>query len=170
MGSSEVSMSNISAKISQSYRYFFYGILSVSLITGSGFWLLQHYAMQEGDFGLESHFLQYPTLQVHGFSAFLMLMCLGAIFASHIPKNWHYGRGKKSGASIAALTGFSVLSAYSLYYLVGEDWHTWLANTHAIVGLLLPAVLFFHIKFARKSKANKVHKKYRKSKNNNETH
>ena len=159
-------MSNISAKIKKPYRYFFYTVLLLSLVTGTTFWLLQHYGMQEGDFGPESHFLQYPTLQLHGFSAFLMLMSLGAIFASHIPKNWHYNRGKKSGSTISSFIIFSVLSAYSLYYLVGEDWHTFLVNSHAIIGLLLPLILFFHIKFARKSKAKKSvkHKRNRKHK------
>lgn len=148
-------MSNISAKIKKKYRYFFYSVLLLSFVTGSSFWLLQNYATQEGDFGPESHFLQYPALQLHGFCAFLMLMSLGAIFASHIPKNWHHGRAKKSGSFICAFVGFSMLSAYSLYYLVGEDWHTILANSHAIVGLSLPLVLILHIKLGRKSKANK---------------
>lgn len=146
-------MSKISAQISQNYRYFFYAMLSLSFITGSGFWLLKTFAMQEGDFGPESHFLQYPFLQLHGLAAFVMLMSLGAIFASHVPKNWRYQRGKKTGIAILSAVSFSMITAYSLYYLVSEDWHTMLANSHAIIGLMLPTILFIHIKLARQSKA-----------------
>jgi hypothetical protein len=111
--------------------------------------------MVEGDFGPESHFLQYPMLQLHGFSAFLMLMALGTIFTSHIPKTWYQRRAKKSGIALMTFVIFSMLSAYSLYYLVGEDWHALLGNSHAVVGLLLPTLLFFHITTARKSNKKK---------------
>ena len=159
-------MSKISAKIAKKYRYFFYLMLSFSAISGSGFWLLKTFAMIEGDFGPESHFLQYPMLQFHGFSAFMMLLCLGAIFGSHIPKNWHHQRGIKSGLTILAFVVFSVLSAYSLYYLVSQDWHVLLANSHAIVGVSLPLILFIHIKFSRKAKKKK-HRHSNKSKQKN---
>jgi hypothetical protein len=148
-------MSKISAKISSKYRYFFYLILCFSVISGSAFWLLKTFAIVEGDFGPESHFLQYPMLQFHGFAAFTMLLCLGAIFGSHVPKNWHYQRGKQSGSVILAFVVFSILSAYSLYYLVSEEWHILLANSHAIVGLSLPIILYLHLKLARKSKSKK---------------
>jgi len=131
-------------------------MLSLSFVTGSSFWLLKTFAMQAGDFGPESHFLQYPALQLHGFAAFLMMMCLGAIFGSHIPKNWHYKRGKNSGIAILSVVTFSVISAYSLYYLVSEDFHTLLANSHAIVGITLPVILFIHITLARKAKGRKT--------------
>jgi len=148
-------MSKISAKIASKYRYFFYLMLSCSAISGSGFWLLKTFAMVEGDFGPESHFLQYPLLQLHGFSAFMMLLCLGAIFGSHIPKNWHHQRGIKSGVATLAFVVFSVLSAYSLYYLVTQELHAILANSHAIIGLFLPMILFIHIKFSRTAKKKK---------------
>ena len=167
-------MSKISMTISQHYRYFFYSVLSVSFITGIGFWLIRRFAMVEGDFGPESHFLQYPLLQIHGLSAFIMLMSLGAVFASHIPKTWSSKRARKSGISILSMTIFSLLTAYSLYYLVSEDWHELLGNAHAIFGILLPLILFIHIKLARQARKHKKHKRSRNhkhhKKNKNETH
>jgi len=148
-------MANISTKISRAYRYFFYSLLSVSLLSGSGFWLLRRFAMIEGDFGPETHPLQYPVLQLHGLSAFLMLMTLGAVFASHIPKTWSTGRAKKSGIAITTAVSFSMLSAYTLYYLVTEDWHELVGNIHAIVGLLLAIILVVHVKLARQSRTKK---------------
>lgn len=148
-------MPTINTKISKKYRYFFYLILLMSLISGSGFWLLRRFGMVEGDFGPESHALQYPLLQIHGFAAFLMLMCLGAIFASHIPKTWYTERAKRSGISISAGVVTSMLTAYSLYYLVSEEWHELLGNIHAIVGLTLPLMLIIHITHARKSRRAK---------------
>ena len=143
-------MSKISLTISQGYRYFFYAVLSLSLLTGSSFWLIRRFGMVEGDFGPESHFLQYPLLQVHGFAAFLMMMSLGAIFASHIPKTWASKRSRQSGITLLVWVVISILTAYSLYYLVSEDWHEWLGNGHALFGVSLPVVLMLHIWFARK--------------------
>ncbi len=161
-------MSNISRKIAKKYRYLFYGFLSISVFSGSGFWLLRNFAMVEGDFGPESHFLQYPFLQLHGFAAFMMLMALGSIFSSHIPKTWSLGKAKNSGITLLSFIVFSLLSAYSLYYLVSEDWHVLLGNSHAIVGLLLPTLLIFHITMARKSRHKK--KKYDRHKTRNQAH
>jgi|GEM_PF-460860 len=151
-------MSNISLNISKQYRYFFYGVLVLSVVTGIGFWLFRRFGMVEGDFGPESHFLQYPLLQLHGLSAFFMLMSLGAIFASHIPKTWSSKRARKSGIFIITTTLFSIITAYSLYYLVNENWHEILGNSHAVLGVLFPLILIVHITSARRTrKYNKKH-------------
>ncbi len=157
-------MSNVSRKIAKKYRYLFYGFLSLSVFSGTGFWLLRNFAMVEGDFGPESHFLQYPFLQLHGLAAFLMLMALGSIFTSHVSKTWTLGKAKKSGITLLSFIVFSLLSAYSLYYLVAEDWHTLLGNSHAVVGLILPSLLLFHIKMARKGRKHKQKYNHKKLK------
>ena len=120
--------------------------------------------MIEGDFGPEAHFLQFPLLQIHGFSAFVMLLCLGAIFSAHVPSGWFGKHAKKSGVVVVSWITLSIISAYSLYYLVSEEWHEILANGHAILGVLLPLILFTHITIARKSK----YKKKRKDKDKKE--
>ena len=166
-------MSNISRKIAKKYRYIFYSALTLSAFSGSTFWLLREFAMVDGDFGLESHYLQYPALQLHGFAAFILLMALGAIFSSHIPKTWYKGQAKKSGTTLLSFVIFSLLSAYSLYYLVNEDWQVLLANSHAIVGISLPALLFFHIRTARSARtANKqqLHKRVNKKRPTSRKH
>ncbi|WP_293750381.1 hypothetical protein [uncultured Paraglaciecola sp.] len=148
-------MSRINKHIPPIYRYFFYTVLSLCWLTGSVFWLLREFAFIEGDFGPEPHFLQYPVLQLHGLGAFFMLLSLGAIFTGHIPNTWSLGRAKKSGLWILSAVILSMCSAYSLYYLVQEDWHLWLGNGHALVGVSLPIILYVHIKIARNSNAKK---------------
>ena len=150
-------MPKVSQKISTSYRYLLYIVLALSCFTGAGFWLVRHYFMVDGDFGVEPHFLQYPLLQAHGFLAFVMLLALGAIYASHVAKTWSSGRAKKSGTWLLSNTVLSLLSAYALYYLVNQEWHEFLGNTHAILGLLLPVGLIIHINIARKSRRVKKH-------------
>lgn len=151
-------MSSVSLTIHKKYRYFFYATLCVSWLTGTCFWILRNFAMVEGDFGPETHFLQFPALQLHGFAAFLMLMCLGALFSAHVPKTWKSKRARKSGISIMTFVCLSVLTAYSLYYLVNEDWHTLLGNGHALIGLISPLVLYIHVMLARKSRRAKSRK------------
>lgn len=148
-------MAKINLKIPQGYRRFFYLTLGLSWLSGVSFWLLRRYGFVEGDFGPEAHFLQFPLLQIHGFAAFTMLLCLGAIFSAHVPSTWPGKRAKKSGVILVSTVTLSILSAYSLYYLVSEEWHDILADGHAILGLLLPLVLIIHIKIARKSRNKK---------------
>jgi MFS family permease len=145
-------MAKVGRKISKKYRYTFYIVLCISVLSGSAFWLLRRFAVVEGDFGPESHFLQYPFLQLHGFAAFLMLMALGAIFCGHLAQTWSIGRAKKTGITMMSAVIFSILSAYILYYLVSENWHHLLGNAHALMGLALPVLLVFHIRVARKSR------------------
>lgn len=152
-------MSAISTKISKKYRYFFYVVVALSCASGSGFWLIREFGMVEGDFGPESHFLQFPLLQTHGFFAFVMLMSVGAVFGSHVTKTWSAGRAKKLGITLLVHVTFMLLSAYSLYYLVSEDWHVLLGNSHAVFGLLLPLMLFIHVKLARKSRKKSKNKR-----------
>jgi MFS family permease len=149
-------MLRINNKIPRAYRYFLYLTLSISCCTGTAFWLMRRYAMVEGDFGPEPHSLQYPLLQVHGLGAFLMLLCLGAIFSAHIPSTWSLKRAKKSGLLMLVTVTVSLLSAYSLYYLVQDQWQSWLGNSHFIFGLPLPFLLLLHIKVARRSKRLKA--------------
>lgn len=148
-------MAKITIKIPKNYRYFFYLTLLLAWLSGVSFWLIRNYGFVEGDFGPESHFLQFPLLQLHGFTAFTMLLCLGAIFSAHIPSTWYQKRAKKSGIVMLTSVCLSVLSAYSLYYLVSEEWHELLANGHAIIGLSLPLILLIHIVIARNSRKKK---------------
>jgi len=153
----DLNMPKVSTKISTSYRISFYVILAASCLSGAGFWLIRRFFMIDGDFGFEPHFLQYPLLQFHGLSAFLMLLSLGAIYASHVAKTWSGGRAKKCGTWLLSNTILSLLSAYALYYLVNQEWHEILGNAHAIIGLLLPISLIVHIKIARNSRRKKHH-------------
>ena len=149
-------MARINQKISKGYRRFFYLTLMLAWLSGVGFWVIRRFGMVEGDFGPEAHFLQFLLLQIHGFAAFTMLLCLGAIFSAHVPSGWSGKHAKKSGIVVISWVTLSIFSAYSLYYLVSEEWHEILANGHAILGVLLPLILFVHITIARKSKNKKT--------------
>ena len=149
-------MARISTKIPKVYRYLFYLTLSLCWCSGVTFWLLHNFGMVEGEFGTEPHWLQYPALQAHGFAAFVMLMCLGALFTAHVPATWPMAKAKKTGLTMLVSVSLSVLSAYSLYYLVSEDWKVWLGNGHAGLGVVLPLLLFIHIKVARRNRLRRA--------------
>jgi hypothetical protein len=145
-------MARITLKIPSAYRYFFYASLGLCWSSGLGFWFVRRFAMVEGDFGPEPNMFQYPLLQAHGLAAFIMLLCLGAIFSAHVPTAWASRRERLWGMGLLVQVLVSVLSAYTLYYLVTEDWHEWLGNGHAFVGLLLPAMLWLHIYTGRRKR------------------
>lgn len=114
-------MQRINLKITRGYRWFLYGTLTLSVMSGGGFWLIRRFGQVEGEFGLESSPWQYPLLQAHGLAAFLMLMAFGAVAAAHIPPAWFSRRNRWLGCVLATAVSLSALSAYVLYYWVGDD-------------------------------------------------
>ena len=127
---------------------FYRGLLlayASSLCTGVLFFILNTWVMVEGDFGPEKHPWQYPTLKLHGASAFVMMLFFGALLNRHIPANWRLATGRRSGQLLTAAVTLQILTAWLLYYLADEQIRQWIAYGHLGVGLLLPCLLMVHI-------------------------
>jgi len=106
----------------------------------------------EGDFGPEKHPLQFPTLQLHGASAFLMMMSFGAMLAAHLPASWKTKRSRNIGITLASVVGLQMIGGYCLYYLSGEDIRQWISWFHLSLGVSLPLILSSHVVVGRRSR------------------
>lgn len=138
-------MATISVKLPAFYRRSLYTFFVISWITGIAFFVFNTWITVEGDFGPEKHPLQYPSLQLHGASAFFMMMSFGAMLAAHIPASWRLKRSRNTGLTMAILIGLQIITAYGLYYLSNEDIRQWVSWLHLGVGISLPVVLITHI-------------------------
>lgn len=135
----------IKLRMHMSLRKGLYGVLALSLCTGVAFYILSRWVEVEGEFGPQKHPWQFPLLKIHGASAFLMLMGIGAMFAQHVPAAWRTRRSRPLGIVIIAALSFMAISAWCLYYIANEQWRPLLGTVHASVGVSLPVLLAFHI-------------------------
>ncbi|UTW44490.1 hypothetical protein KFE80_08785 [bacterium SCSIO 12696] len=145
-------MAGIRVRIAKPWRHTLYAALSISWCSGIGFFILSRWVRIDGDFGPERHPLQFPILQLHGGAAFIMLMLLGALYVGHVANTWPLKKQHPMGLAIAILTALMAISAWLLYYLANEDIRGWIANIHAAIGLLLPVILWAHIRRARRKR------------------
>lgn len=122
------------------------------LLWASGaLWLVFHYFLQaEGDFGPQPHSLEIWWLRLHGLAAMLALMLLGSLLPSHVKLAWTRRKNRHTGLPMLAAWGWLAATGYALYYFSSDANAAWLPLLHWGVGLMLPAMLFIHLKQARK--------------------
>lgn len=138
-------MAFITFKIPFNFRVALFSLLTASWVSGVVFYILHRWFVIEGEFGPEKHSWQQPVLMIHGASAFLMMICYGALLFAHVPSSWKLNRLRYLGISLVVAFAFQIITAYLLYYLSNEDVREIVANMHAFNGLLIPFLLTTHI-------------------------
>lgn len=141
----DINPGRVTLKLPKLYRRVLYITLSTSWITGIAFFIMRDFITIEGDFGVERHPLQYPTLMVHGLAAFFMIIGFGGLLFAHVPYGWRHKRERQWGLALISAVAFQIISAYLLYYMDGELSRTVVGYLHIGVGLSLPALLITHI-------------------------
>ncbi len=127
------------------YRQCLYGVLLLSWCSGTGFFILKTWFVQEGEYGLVKHAWQYPALQIHGGMAFLMMVGFGFVLGAHIPKSWKTKQKRKTGVLLIAIPFFLIVTGYLLYYVAEDGFREWVEYAHLAVGFLLPLCLVLHV-------------------------
>lgn len=138
-------MAVITSRIPVFYRRFLYTITAASWLTGLMFFVLSRWFMVEGEFGPEKHPWQFPTLMIHGASAFLMMISYGALLISHVPAGWRLNRLRYLGIALISLVALQIITAWLLYYLGNETVREIVVWCHLAAGFALPFVLGAHI-------------------------
>ncbi len=91
-------------------------------------------------------------IALHGLSAMLSLLALGAIAVLHVRESWRRKRNRGSGVIAATALGILVLSAFGLYY-IGWDWlRSYTSLVHLIVGLVMPLLVLIHVVLGTRSR------------------
>lgn len=148
-------MAYISSRIPWNFRMVIFVILAISWCSGIAFFVLNNWVSVEGDFGPEKHPLQFPTLMIHAAAAFILMLMIGGILASHVPMSWKTKRLRKDGISLIALFGIQVITAYLLYYVANEDIRVVVSYLHLACGASFPFFLIAHIILGIKSRRSK---------------
>ncbi len=143
----------VELRLRTSVRRSLYAIVALAWCSGTSFYCLRRWFQVEGDFGPQAHPWQQTVLSLHGATAFLMLMAIGAMGLSHIPLGWRTGRSRVHGVLLACAAGTMVLTAWALYYLGHETLRAWVAWAHLCTGLAVPGILGLHIWLGRRKSA-----------------
>jgi hypothetical protein len=138
-------------RLSKRHEGWVYASGGLLFLSGLG-WLLAHYFLAiAGEFGEAHHPSEIWWLRVHGAAAMAFLMVFGSLFQGHIARAWHLRKNLPSGLVVFGAVQLLLLSGYGLYYVADEQWQPWISTLHWIIGLLVIAVLFLHVKLGKSS-------------------
>lgn len=122
-----------------------YGATAALAITGL-VWLVLHYFLAvPGEYGPQIHPLEPWMLRLHGAAAMAGLVIYGSLLPVHIRRAWSIRRNIALGIALVAFMLLLTLTGYLLYYAGGEDTRPVISILHWVLGLVVPAVLAWHI-------------------------
>jgi len=91
------------------------------------------------------------TLMLHGTTAMIALVLLGALIPLHVRRSWRAGRNRITGAVMVGTNAVLVATACGLYYAGSDLLRLFVADVHIAVGLALPALIVTHIVLGRRA-------------------
>jgi len=124
-------------------RWLVYVTMGVLFVTGFTWWWLEA--------GVAA---RAWLIALHGISAMLMLLLLGAIAVLHVRESWRRRRNRMSGTIVAASMSLLVITACGLYYFGSEMLRSWTSNLHLLIGIALPVLLTIHVMAGIRSRPN----------------
>ena len=93
------------------------------------------------------------VLMIHGGTAMIALVMLGALFPNHITRAWRAQRNRAAGIGMLAINLILVATAFGLYYLGSESLRPWISDVHIAFGISIPAAFALHIFIGRQSRS-----------------
>ena len=128
------------------FRRALYGALAALFVTGAA-WLLADQLKADGDPWPD---IAAYLLMLHGGTAMVTLMTLGALVPLHLQRAWLAHRNRITGTAMATFNALLITTSFGLYYAGSENLRPWMSGLHTAVGLALPALLFVHVLLGRR--------------------
>lgn len=85
-------------------------------------------------------------MKLHGAAAMVFLMAFGALWLEHVPEGWTQKEHRPSGVTLTATCAVLIFTGWGLYYLAGDTVRSGMHWVHTIMGLLLPVIIFLHVR------------------------
>jgi len=127
-----------------------YAAFAALFVTGA-FWLIAD-ALKDSPSGEGWQAIAADLLMLHGITAMLALVLLGALIPLHMRLSWRAGKNRVSGLVMATANAALVATACGLYYAGSDALRTFAADIHIAVGLALPALIVTHIVLGRRTR------------------
>lgn len=138
-------------RLEPSFRVALYGTFALLFVTGGGWFVADKLKdTADGEFWQQ---LAAALLMIHGGTAMIALLFLGALAPIHIRRWWRAGRNRLTGAAMVAGNAVLMVTAFGLYYAGSETLRPWIGNIHLVLGLGLPGLFLAHVWIAARGKA-----------------
>jgi len=134
-----MSRSKKSALLGPRQKAFLYAATALLWLSGA-FWLYLHY------FGAPEQPGAPFLLKLHGGAAMAFLLAFGALLHQHVPAGWNQNEQRPSGVTLVGACSLLVATGWGLYYIGHEGFRQWTSGIHSAAGLLLPALIWLHIR------------------------
>jgi uncharacterized membrane protein YhaH (DUF805 family) len=131
-------------------RFWNYAVFAMLLATGA-IWLVADTLKTSA----EEEFWQAVAanlLMLHGITAMIALVVLGAVIAVHVRHSWRAGKNRMSGAVMVGANAVLVVTAWGLYYAGSDLLRTFAADVHIGVGIAWPALVVAHVVLGRRTR------------------
>jgi hypothetical protein len=140
-------------RLKSAFRFALYGVFALLFASGV-FWLMADQMMKqtEGDTETWQQFASL-LLTMHGGTAMVTLMLLGALGPMHVQRAWRAKTNRATGIVSIVMYGLLIATAFGLYYLGSEAVRPWISYIHIAFGLAVPAVITAHVMVGRASVA-----------------
>jgi hypothetical protein len=136
-------------RLKPSFRFAIYAAFAVLLLTGVG-WLLADWQKDISGDEFWQQSVAY-LLMVHGGTAMVTLLLLGALIPVHIMRAWRSRKNRASGSAMATFNAILIATAFGLYYLGSETLRPWMSWIHIAAGFSLSLWLPVHIFLGRRA-------------------
>ncbi|WP_230405287.1 DUF4405 domain-containing protein [Undibacterium rugosum] len=126
-------------------------VLFAGLTVSGLIWLTAHFFLRTvGEFGESIHPAEHWSMQVHGALIIPLVFLVGSMLFQHM-RRAHLGRHNHySGWTMLLFLCWLQISGYGLYYFASEQLRPVWSVLHWIPGLLLPGILYVHIRLGRR--------------------
>jgi len=122
-----------------------YGATGALVASGIA-WLVLHYFFEApGDFGPAIHPGEPWMLKFHGAAAMAGLIVYGSLLPVHVRRAWAIRRNIVLGIGLVLFMLLLTVTGYLLYYAGSETARPVISALHWVVGLVVPALLVWHI-------------------------
>ena len=135
-------------RLSFSFRYAIYAAFTVLVFTGAG-WLVADWQKDISGDEIWQQSIAY-LLRVHGGTAMVTLLLLGALIPVHLLRAWRARKNRISGSTMAIFNAVLILTAFGLYYLGSETLRPWMSWIHIAAGVSLALLFPLHIYWGRR--------------------
>ena len=133
-------------------RFWTYAAFAALLVTGA-IWLVAD-QLKASENGEMWQAIAADALMLHGMTAMIALILLGAMIPLHIQRSWRAGKNRITGSVMVATNAVLVVTASGLYYAGSDLLRTFAANVHIAAGLAVPALIVTHIVLGRRTRTS----------------
>ncbi|MDE2603169.1 MAG: hypothetical protein KGL62_12490 [Bradyrhizobium sp.] len=141
-------------QLKKSFRVSIYAAFAVLSLSGA-VWFLANW---QKDLSTGEIWQQVAAnmLMIHGGTAMLALLLIGALIPVHLLRGWRSRRNRVSGAVVVTINTVLIATAFGLYYLGSEALRPWISWIHLAAGCSVVLLLPVHIWLGRReSKAKR---------------